>query len=560
MDAVSSPEYETVVLMKSAQTGGTEILNNVVGYHIAQDPAPILMVMPTLTMAESWSKDRLAPMLRDTPCLKGKVREPRARNSQNTLLHKVFPGGHITIAGANSPASLASRPIRIVGCDEVDRFPPSAGAEGDPVNLARKRSTTFWNRKALLVSTPTVKGRSRIEAAYEGSDQQHFEVPCALCGEFQRLRWAQVKWAKENGKHDPDTAYYECEHCEGALTDADKLDMLAAGRWVADNPGGNVAGFHISELYSPWVTFSQLVATFLEAKRLPETLKTWVNTALGETWEDEGESVDESPLMARREPYGAEELPEGVLVLTAGVDIQDDRIELEVVGWGREQESWGVDVRVLYGDPGRAQLWEQLDQALQAAYPHASGVRLRILATGVDTGGHYTQHAYRFCKPRWGRRVLALKGAAGADRPLVSRPSTANMEKVRLFTVAVDVAKDLIYSRLRISEPGPGYCHFPAAYDEEYFEQLTAERVVTKYSRGFPVRVWEKVKKRNEALDRRVYAMAAFEIANVNMEAVERRLHGKAERQESAEKPRTITREARKPAKSRPQGWVRSWR
>jgi len=267
MDALGDPTVEAVVIMSSAQIGKTEIINNVVGYHIHLDPAPILLLQPTLEMAEAWSKDRFAPMLRDTRALHGLVRDPRSRDSGNTLLHKRFPAGHITMAGANSPASLASRPIRLVLCDEVDRYPVSAGAEGDPVSLARKRSTTFWNRKLLLTSTPTIKGASRIESAFEQSDQRRYHVGCPHCGEYQVLKWQQVRWNTDpqkegDEKHQPATAVYVCETNGCIITDADKPDMLKSGRWIADAPFSGTAGFHINELYSPWVTFAQMVTEF----------------------------------------------------------------------------------------------------------------------------------------------------------------------------------------------------------------------------------------------------------------------------------------------------------
>jgi len=296
MDAVCDREVESIVIRASAQVGKTEILNNIAGYYIHQDPAPILLLQPTLEIAEAWSKDRFAPMIRDTAALSELIKDPRSRDSGNTLLHKKFPGGHITMAGANSPASLASRPIRIVLMDEVDRYPLSAGAEGDPRSLAKKRSTTFWNRKDIQASTPTVKGISPIDAAYENSDQRLYYVPCTHCGEYQYLKWAQVKWDKE-----PEEAYYVCECCGVVLTDSDKPAMLAAGEWRAEMPFKGVAGFHLSELYSPWVTFGQIAKNFTIAKLLPETLKTWVNTSLGESWEEAGEGLDEDSLMGRRE-------------------------------------------------------------------------------------------------------------------------------------------------------------------------------------------------------------------------------------------------------------------
>ena len=280
MDAVSDKSIETVVLMTAAQIGKTELVNNVVGFHIAQDPAPLLVVQPTLEMAQTWSKDRLAPAIRDTPALSEKIKNPRSRDSGNTTLHKVFPGGHVTACGANSPSSLASRPCRVILCDEVDRYPISAGTEGDPVALAKKRSATFWNRKLILVSTPTDKGSSRIEAAYAESDQRKYFVPCPDCNETQILQWANVRW-KDN---DPNTVEYICEHCGSCWGDAKRFQAIRYGKWEATAAGdGKTAGFHLSALYSPWTALADVVRDFLSAKKDPMRLKAWINTTLGET-------------------------------------------------------------------------------------------------------------------------------------------------------------------------------------------------------------------------------------------------------------------------------------
>lgn len=511
MDSLNDPTVESIVVMSSAQVGKTECVNNIVGYLIDQDPAPMLVLQPTLQMGEAWSKDRLAPMLRDTPALHGRIADARARDSGNTLLHKTFPGGHITIAGANSPASLASRPVRVVLCDEVDRYPVSAGTEGDPVSLARKRTATFWNRKILLTSTPTIKGESRIEAAYEDSSRSRYWVPCEHCNKHQVLRWAQVSWPDG----EPDAAAYACEHCGALWSDTDKLRALPKGEWRAEVEGHPVAGFHLNEIYSPWVSFAQMARAFLEAKKMPETLKTWVNTALGETWEEAGEGISDSNLLTRREAYDTETLPEGVIVLTAGVDVQDNRLELEVVGHGVDHESWGAEHKVLYGDPACNDVWADLDEALRKTYATVDGRKMRIAATCVDSGGHHTSAVYDWTKERAGRRIHAVKGADGARAPWPKR-ATRTRRGSNLFVIGVDSLKESIYSRLRIGEPGPGYCHFPDSYDAEFFEQLTSEHIVTRYSRGYPRRVWQlKRGKRNEGLDLRVYALAALASLNV---------------------------------------------
>ncbi|WOJ95782.1 phage terminase large subunit family protein [Congregibacter brevis] len=527
MDAVTEPGIETIVFMKSAQVGATELLNNIVGYHIAQDPAPMLLLQPTLEMAQTWSKDRLAPMVRDTPELANKIEVSNRRSSGNTLRHKVFPGGHITMAGANSPASLASRPIRIVLCDEVDRYPASAGAEGDPVNLARKRTTTFWNRKVILTSTPTTKGVSRIEREFELSDQRRYFVPCPDCGHMQHFQWSQVEWLKDSeGQALPDTARYCCEQCSSLWDDGQRLGAIRRGVWRATASSNTRAGFHLNEMYSPWVPLEKLVRGFLEAKGNPETMKTWVNTSLGESWEEEAEGVDQLGIMNRRESY-VTDVPAGGLVLTAGVDVQGDRLEYEVVAWGHGEESWGIQNGVIPGDPALPDVWRDLDMLLEQNWAHESGGTLNVAATGIDTGGHHTQIVYDYCRKRAHRRVFALKGVAGSGRPVINvsrRKAGAKARNVDLYQVGVDDAKGITFARLRVSEPGPSYCHFPESYQEEYFLQLTAEKVVTRFHKGYPRREWIKTRARNEALDCRVYAFAVMKALNPVWSSLERRI------------------------------------
>ena len=553
MDAVNDPDSEMIVIMSSAQVGKTEIINNIVGYYIHQDPAPMLLVQPTEKLAESWSIDRLSPMLRDSKIFENLVKDPRSRDSGNKILYKRFPGGHITMAGSNSPSSLASRPVRIVLCDEVDRYPLSAGSEGDPVNLAKKRATTFWNRKIILTSTPTIKDISRIEAAYLQSDQRRYYIPCPSCGEYQTLKWGQIHWEKDKNTDEnkdrarninklenkykfdnketaidkPETAHYVCVVNGCVIYDNEKSAMLSLGKWRAENKvaaTAKIVGFHLNELYSPWVSWSQIVTEFLKAKLLPETLKTWVNTTLGETWEERGESIAEDSLLARCENWG-DTAPNEVVFVTAGVDVQNDRLEVEIVGFGAGQESWSLDYRVIHGDPARAEVWNDLDYILEKPIKHQSGVTLRIACVCVDSGGHHTGEVYTYCKKRQLRRVFAIKGAATRGRPIVSRPSTSNRMRVKLFLIGTDTAKEMIYSRFKITKPGPGYCHFPSHYDEQYFKQLTAEQVVTRYHKGYPVRVWEKpAGRRNEALDCRVYAIAALHIINPDLELLHEKM------------------------------------
>ncbi len=496
--------------MKSAQVGWTEILNNVIGFHVDQDPAPILMVQPTLEMAEGWSKDRLAPMVRDTPVLRERIADPKSRDSGNTLLHKKFTGGHLTIAGANSPVGLAMRPIRIVLFDEVDRYPTSAGAEGDPVSLGKKRAATYWNRKMLGGSTPTFKGSSRVEAGFESSDQRYYFVPCPHCGEMQRLVWSQVRWPDDA----PDLAIYVCKGCGAELTDRDKAEMLRAGEWRATKQARGIAGFHISELYSPWSTWGEMAVAFLRAKRFPETLQTWINTSLGETWEDKGETLEPGGLMTRREPYTHQRIPAGVRLVTLGTDVQDDRLELTFWGWGADEEAWRLAHVVLAGDPASPALWAEHDAQLARRFQTDDERELIVEACCVDSGGHYTEQVYAYCARRKRQRVWAIKGVGGQGRLVwPKRPSRGGRRRVDVWAIGVDTIKDVLYQRLkRVTEPGPGYVHFDADIDEHWLEQLTSETVVYRIVQGRRVRLWRPRSTgiRQEALDCTVYAYAAM--------------------------------------------------
>ena len=518
MDAVCDPTVPEVVVMKSSQVGWTEILLNVCGYYIHHDPAPILFVQPTVEMAQAFSKDRFAPMIRESDVLAARVQDGRITSgTASTILHKVFPGGHITMAGANSPASLASRPVRLALFDEVDRYPPSAGKEGDPVNLGRKRTTTFWNRKSLMGGTPTVKGHSRTESAYEASDKRQFWVKCPHCGGAQTLIWGQVRWPAD----EPEAAYYECsahdpetgEVCGAHWTDVERWAAVKSGEWRAQKPFRGIAGFHLNEIYSPWVKLSDMARNFIEAKRGgPETLKTFINTSLGETWEESGERVDDEVLERRKERFGLNVAAE-IVVITAGVDVQDDRLEIEFVGWGRDEESWSIGFTVLPGDPSTPELWRDLDELLKRKFPHELQGEMGLHAACIDTGGHYTQAAYTFCKPRQARNIWAIKGIGGAGKPIwPPRVNAKNKQRVPVYMIGVDAAKELNYARFKADEIGPGYCHFPHDRDDEYFRQLVAEEAVTVYSKGFPKKEWRlrSGHKRNEALDCRAYATAAL--------------------------------------------------
>jgi phage terminase large subunit GpA-like protein len=570
MDVFTDPMVEAVVYMCASQIGKTEVVNNIVGYFIDQDPSPILVVQPNVDpMARTWSTDRLAPMLRDTECLRGRVSDPKSRDSSNTVLHKVFPGGHITVIGANSPSGLASRPIRVVLFEEIDRYDDSISTEGDPVKLGEQRAANFWNRKILKNSTPTLKGFSRIEKEWERSDQRRYHVPCPSCGEYQLLIWKNLHW--EQGQ--PETAAYRCEHCAVLIPETEKHRMLAAGRWVPENPGSRVPGFHISALYSPWQTWVALAQNWLDSQQDVAALQAFINLKLGETWEERGGGLDPDDLDSRKVAYPCE-VPAGVGLLTAGVDVQDDRLEVIVRGWGHGEESWLIKREIILGDPsgdakgkGKKTVWAQLDELLKRPWKHESGATLQIDTTCVDSGAH-TDAVYRFCKPRYGFRVFATKGYSGPAHPIVNhKPSTNNRMRVRLFFVGTDAAKDSIYGRLKTAAKGPRYMHFPLEADEDYFDQLVSEKVVKELINGRWRRSYKLPRgKRNEVLDCEVLTLVALELASVRKEHLgeaARRLGGQPPPPPPPAPARTLAQEKlesirRRGPKKRP--WVNGWK
>lgn len=521
MDAISDLKVQKVVVMSAAQIGKTDgFILNPIGYFMHYDPSPIMVLQPTIQMAETFSKDRLSPMLRDTPALKERVND-KSRNSGNTILQKIFPGGHVTMVGANSASSLASRPIRILLADEIDRYPATAGNEGDPLLLAGKRLTTFWNKKEICVSTPTIKGLSRIEVEFEHSTQEEWNVPCPECGEYQPMEWARVIFDKEN----IDEISFACEKCGVVLSEVEWKEQYQKGKFVAKYPDRKVRGFHLNALSSLFVEWKEIVQKFITAneekkKGNIELLKVWTNTEMGQTWEEEGEQLEKDVLYKRREKYNCE-VPEDVICLTAGIDTQDDRFEIEVVGWGEGKESWGIKYQVIYGDLKLKNVWDELDVFLDQTFTRADGAKLKIICACMDSGGHFTNSVYKFCKARIAKRIFAIKGKGGAEVPYFNKPSTANREKTPLFTIGVDTGKALLYQRLTVEEEGPNYCHFPKekdkGYTQEYFKGLTAEKMVMTYKKGKAQYIWtlkDGGYKRNEPLDIRNYATVALEIAN----------------------------------------------
>ncbi len=541
MDALSphSP-IQRVIFMKGAQIGGTEAGNNWIGYVIHLSPAPMMAVAPTTELAKRNSKQRIDPLIEDCAALKERVKPARSRDSGNTVLSKDFPGGVLVMTGANSAVGLRSMPARYLFMDEVDGYPGDIEGEGDPIVLAERRSATFQTRrKIFLVSTPTLKGLSRINREFEQTDQRYYHIPCPHCQHFQALRFGQLRW--EEG-HPVDVAY-QCESCDEHIAEHHKTDLLANGKWVAtnDNPQQrHTVGYHLSSLYSPigWFSWSDAASLYEQAKAHPELMKSFVNTVLGEPYEEEHDAPDWEAIYCRRETYPQGIVPPGGLFLTAGVDIQKDRIECEVTAWSRDKQSWSVDYKVLAGDTARADVWRQLEAVLQHDWPHASGHTMPIRVMAVDSG-YATQEVYNWVRQHsqaiWGgggaranqpRTVVAVKGR-DRDTALILSVSKVDVSGrrrgLRVWNVSSSIAKVEFYRWLKLecsisdddSQPTgapAGYCHFPQ-YEPEYFKQLTAEKRIIRVHHGYPKAVWEKdPTRRNEALDCRVYARAAASI------------------------------------------------
>jgi len=518
MDTFSRPDVEKIVIMSSSQIGKTELLMNIIGFHIHYDPCSMLCIQPTLQMAGTFSKNRIAPMIRDSAALTNKVQPARSRDSNNTIYAKSFTGGSLDLVGSNSASSVSSRPIRILLCDEVDRYSVQGTQEGDIISLGMRRTSNFYNRKIALVSTPTIKGSSRIEDAYEQSDKRKYYVPCKDCGTFQTLEWKNVYWTKGNHQD----AVYTCKECGSAWSDSERLAAIRKGIWKASSDFNGTAGFWINGLYSTFTSLGEAVDLFLSSKDLPEKLKVFTNTFLAESWEETGEKIDDYQLQQRAEDYDG--VPRDVVLITAGVDVQDDRLEVTITGFTRDEQVYILDHKVIYGDPSGTELWEELDKILLEKYPHPVGIDLDIKSTCVDSGGHHTNSVYTFCKQRMSRRVYAIKGVGGKDRAMVGRPSKSNIGKVNLYPLGSDTLKNHVYGRLNIQD-GSGMIHFPKHLDEEYFAQLTSEERVTRFVRGVRRSEWVQKRKRNEAWDCLCYAYAAYSLLNVNLRVLHERLN-----------------------------------
>jgi phage terminase large subunit GpA-like protein len=554
-DLVGDPRVKSISAMCSAQVAKSTFLENVIGKMMHLDPCPILHVSPTLSSMEMFSKERLSPMIRDTPVLRNLVKDVRSRDSNNTISSKKFPGGHIAMVGSNAPAGLASRPVRIVLADEVDRFERSAGTEGDPLKLAIKRTTTYWNRIIIMVSTPgdkynpQTKTGSRIEKEFLEGDQRYLHCPCPDCGYEQRLVWSQVLW--DDG--DPETARYVCEECGSEWNDVKRNAAVEKGKWVATKPFNGRVSVHLSQLYSPFARLADGVRDFLDSKDDQLLLKTWVNTFLGESWEDRGERLEWSNLLDQREDYNCDEnIPEDVTLITAAVDVQDDRFDYEIVGWGDDYKTWSLRYGQIYGDLSAFEVWDELSLLLKTTFNHPLFGEMAIRNTCIDSGGHFTQSVYRFANER--ARVQAIKGLAGQGRPFVGKPSTNTLDGSRVFPLGVDSIKETVVSRLKVRDQDKsGYCRFPVSYDDEYFRMLTAEEQKTKFSRGFPKKEWVKIRKRNEAFDCRVYNTAALEMCSVSLNSERRRLLRAVQKRDTPKK-------AKRSRANSQTSWAESWK
>jgi phage terminase large subunit GpA-like protein len=552
LDALSAVHpARRVVFMKGAQVGASEGGNCWLGYIMHHVPAPVLAVQPTVELAKRFSRQRIDPLLEETPALRARVAPARSRDAGNTMLSKEFPGGILVLTGANSAVGLRSMTARFLFLDEVDAYPGDVEGEGDPIALAEARARTFgWRRKAFLVSTPTIAGRSRIEREYQTSDQRRFFLPCPYCQATQWLRFERLIWDKGN----PQSVAYHCEACDQPIGEHHKTAMLAAGDWraTAEAEDPHTIGFHISALYSPvgWLSWEQIARDWETAQGKPEDLKTFRNTVLGETWQDRGEAPDWERLVERREAFGLGTVPSGALVLTAGVDVQDDRIECDVWGWTEGFTSWLIDHVVIDGSPRERAPWEALARLLardwlrpgeacprfRPAKPDgmagrggpASGA-MRIAKICVDTGGRDTASVYGHLRHLRDPRIAPTKGVEGWNRAQPVQGPTlvdalVNGQKLRrglkLWTVSVSTWKADLYRRLWLgrgdadADAGTfpaGWVHLPSGIEVEWVKQLVAEQLRTsKDRRGFARQEWVKLRERNEALDCAVLARAAL--------------------------------------------------
>jgi phage terminase large subunit GpA-like protein len=537
MDAFTEPGVHRVVVKSAAQIGKSDIMNNVIGRFAHLDPASIMMIQPTVDMAQDYSKSRIAPMIRDTPVLSSLFydvkragdKTAKTRDGNNTILSKFFPGGRLVMCGANSPAGLASRPVRILLADEVDRFPESAGNEGDPVDLASKRMTTFWNYVMGLFSTPTIEGDSRIEIEYNAGTQEEWQHQCPNCGEWHLIRYLDMITDAEEHRDKSGRRQvivhgvkWRCPDCGFEFTEQQMRN--AKQMYVPRNPKAlfnGIRSFFINAFTSPWIGWNDIMREWLEAKGNPEREMVVVNTRFGESYHEQGAFEDETIFLRRREAYGAE-LPDGVLLLTAAVDTQDNRLEYEVCGWGAGEESWGIRKGIILGQPDWESTWSELDKILEHVYRFKNGTGLKIVRTFIDSGGHYTGHVYRYCEKNFIKQRFAIKGYSNRPGiPLNYKIGKASGTKIPLVILGVDDGKQQVMNRLAIKSPGAQYMHFPLdedqeglqnrGYDEIYFKGIMSERKVKIRRYGSIREIWQPTKGvRNEPLDLRVYNLGCM--------------------------------------------------
>jgi len=570
LEVATDPMVRFVSVMKSAQVGWSEICLELIGFHIDYidgDPTTVLMVRPTCEDADEFAELRLEQMLRGSPRF-NLICPARVSGKPTKKAFKKFPGGYLYIIGGNSPTGLGGKIVRIIILDERDRIAESAGNEGDPGTIVSYRQKTYGD-DALTYSggTPVLEG-GPTESDFLMGDQRHWFVDCPFCQHEQRLVWAQVKFDKE-AREPWKTAAYECEACGKLWNEEEKREAVDQGRWKATNPEAprDHVSFHVWEIYSPFSSMEEVVKGFWKAhtERDPvlrrNKIQAWTNLSLGQPFREADEAAQSSSeLEARAENYDVSMLPFGVLCLTAGVDVQDNRLEVEVVGWGRFNESWSIDYQVFPGDPSGPKVWEDLDLYLATRYPHPDGYTLAVHTTCVDTGGHHTQSVYDYVTPRYERRIFGAKGSSttkgGAQRPIIppdKKPSLNNNKRAPVFMIGVDAAKELLYQYLRVTEPGPGCCHFPIRYPPSYYEGLTNERVKQSYRQGRPVRTWVQIGP-NEPLDCRNYATAALKLMPVSLEQLyQHRIKARAAKDQV--QPSTPSTTTRSPGLGRPD-WI----
>ncbi len=541
MDSFNDPLVKHIVVVASSQVGKSECINNMIGYIIDQDPGSILFIQPTTIDAKEYSKLRIAPMIRDTKCLKVKVAERKSRDSENTILQKSYPGGILTMCGSTEAHALASKPIRYLFGDERDRWATSAGDEGDPWELATARQITFYNSKAVEVSTPTIKGASAIEKSYGDGTMERWKTQCPHCGEYNEIRFEDIRFEKNvtevkgEKTYEITDLYYICPSC-GCISNEAQMKAQPS-KWVADNPEAykqhGTRSYWLSSWASPWAPWKSTILLYLKAIGDSKKMQVVYNTRFGLLWEDRGDLDDEESVMSRREEYSAE-LPDGVLLLTCGVDTQDDRLEYEVVGHGHFGETWAIRKGIILGRPDTDEVWEALDEIIDHRYSFENGVRLRISITFVDEGGHFTQEVRQRCAERFNKKVFAIKGRGGRDIPYTSPPKKRNIVikgkiigQCWTYEIGVDAGKQIIFDNIRVQTPGRKYCHFPMRddYGSEYFKGLLSERLIYDTKLKNPWR-WVKIPghERNEALDCRNYANAAAKALNPDYDLLAKRL------------------------------------